>query len=1169
MTAQDDGILSLQTALMNLDTFLREVIKALKENERDALDSRPLFKNSVAKNSRQISIYLKDDGEQYGMNLETYEALMNHSKRNRIVFKNLLASGNFHFEGKNTYFTKMIVITVGNNRDIHDSHIPLSLLPEAPIAIDVECKKRKVSRGPGVKNYKSARTAVVNSKKLTEDLVRVIDESLLEYNEIKKKTIATASIKFLWKLYNKEEEISIDKNAINAKIVASLKEYISGIMKSGGRYDQIGSTIDTVLTAISVKESNNTIMAEVLGMTTRRLAKAKVNRKEVDRLILEGDKKNKSTSESDQIIDDSSCYSTDIDQYYADYGSGASNDGRCDYSTSGSETESVSIGLSPPEVLTEKKKKFNIFFNALSPKARKPRTDKLDLNVVRDFCHETCRLDTFASAKIFVHNYDGSHSYHQIHMRSQSLKEHYKIFQNSTTYHQWQNENKRECNKKYKLEPFIYPTIKFRSFTNAFCPCCLNQKQRDCANHVQVNLNNALKALGNIRRFQSKSNTIKSCTCIAHKNENYMRCPTSLTYFKDAVMCARTAYPDLSENKDFKMTIENMEKKNIDAELEKKKTQKLSSENVNRNIKREGAARQTDKIQLVNWGPMFTCHSKECAYQQCSECGVKKFFSDDSLCAAERNSDVQVLVRKYENVLGRSRGMQLEIVETKMNGDELIEHLINCAVLAMPHEWNVTWNAQARTVCVNTSLPGALHLMTDFSAVLDHDVQDKLNTAIPCRSNQCIFLATHSPRLVRLENEVEKRIQENEVWHFWSGQGGVLEANSYYHSVCTRHILKEYRTLELNRVNIFTDGCAEQYKSRRNAYFVAALAEENNITVTHNFAPTASFKTMVDGQGNVTKALYRRLERSEEEGTRCPTSYDLFKLFTSKYELIPGVVENSKKNPMTIIGRRHRFLVDAADATPEMVQRSIHQRDVIITNYIDERWDAPPIKNIKTIYSLIAKCEEGKVRFRSRPHACFCDGCIQGHFEECLHGDISGPLRDETFLKLPFKEKIVRKDCLTDESRRLQFFQGPLAINSETPIIVAIPRQKKDVSDEAFVFGIMTKKVKELSKDMQCEYTIDSLINRAIVKKGTLCVTVKLLTCKNVIENEYYIPLKTSEMKVPIVILYIPAEEANAKREDYIKCKMQTELHVTGQVFNTYIIDCNSMDDVRLSINGS
>ena len=413
--------------------------------------------------------------------------------------------------------------------------------------------------------------------------------------------------------------------------------------------------------------------------------------------------------------------------------------------------------------------------------------------------------------------------------------------------------------------------------------------------------------------------------------------------------------------------------------------------------------------------------------------------------------------------MGRSRGMQLEIVEIKMNGDELIEHLIHCAILAMPHEWNVTWNTQARTVCVNTSLPGALHLMTDFSAVLDHDVQDKLNTAIPCRSNQCIFLATHSPRQIRLENDVEKRIQENEVWYFWSGQGGVLEANSYFHSVCTRHIMMHYTYLDLTRVNIFTDGCAEQYKSRRNAYFIAALADENDITVTHNFAPTASFKTMVDGQGHLTKALYRKLERSEEEGTRCPTTYDLFKLFTSKYKITPDEIEDSKKNPMTITQRHHRYLVDIADATTEMKNRALNEEDVIVSDYLEERWDAPPVKCIKSIFSLIATRVEGKTRFQSRPHACFCDRCIESDFGSCLHSEISGPLRDEVFQKLPYKEKAAKEDCRSEDARRLLFFKGPLPLNG-TPIIVAIPREKNGVDDELFVLGIMTKKQKSYLK---------------------------------------------------------------------------------------------------------
>ena len=123
--------------------------------------------------------------------------------------------------------------------------------------------------------------------------------------------------------------------------------------------------------------------------------------------------------------------------------------------------------------------------------------------------------------------------------------------------------------------------------------------------------------------------------------------------------------------------------------------------------------------------------------------------------------------------------MQMEIVELKMNGDQLIDHLIHCATLAIPHEWNVIWNAHARTICANKSDDTELNLMTDFSAVLDHNIQDKLNIEIPCRSNQCIFLATHSQRTVVLTNGSCKRVQENDVLHFWSGQGGALQVKSY------------------------------------------------------------------------------------------------------------------------------------------------------------------------------------------------------------------------------------------------------------------------------------------------------------------------------------------------------------------------------------------------------
>ena len=67
----------------------------------------------------------------------------------------------------------------------------------------------------------------------------------------------------------------------------------------------------------------------------------------------------------------------------------------------------------------------------------------------------------------------------------------------------------------------IIPTIKLRVFTNAFCPCCMNQKQRDCANHVQVNYYNALKATANLRSYQGISNATKNCLYHGHQNVIY------------------------------------------------------------------------------------------------------------------------------------------------------------------------------------------------------------------------------------------------------------------------------------------------------------------------------------------------------------------------------------------------------------------------------------------------------------------------------------------------------------------------------------------------------------------------------------------------------------------------------------------------------------------------
>ncbi len=119
-----------------------------------------------------------------------------------------------------------------------------------------------------------------------------------------------------------------------------------------------------------------------------------------------------------------------------------------------------------------------------------------------------------------------------------------------------------------------------------------------------------MKALGNLRRFKNISEGIKNCNCEGHKNKDYLRCPTSLSSFVDAVLCSRTSYTSLSADSNTSVSIKDQQNSNIKSCADLKK-EMYSVKKENRNIKREGAAKQAKGVPLLNWGPLFKCHSKE------------------------------------------------------------------------------------------------------------------------------------------------------------------------------------------------------------------------------------------------------------------------------------------------------------------------------------------------------------------------------------------------------------------------------------------------------------------------------------------------------------------------------------------------------------------------------
>ena len=82
------------------------------------------FKNTVAASTRQISLFINRECEEFGMTKGIYDSMMSYSKSNRLEFKNLLSMGNFKFEGRNDYKTRLLVLTVGYGGDVISSHVP-------------------------------------------------------------------------------------------------------------------------------------------------------------------------------------------------------------------------------------------------------------------------------------------------------------------------------------------------------------------------------------------------------------------------------------------------------------------------------------------------------------------------------------------------------------------------------------------------------------------------------------------------------------------------------------------------------------------------------------------------------------------------------------------------------------------------------------------------------------------------------------------------------------------------------------------------------------------------------------------------------------------------------------------------------------------------------------
>lgn len=137
----------------------------------------------------------------------------------------------------------------------------------------------------------------------------------------------------------------------------------------------------------------------------------------------------------------------------------------------------------------------------------------------------------------------------------------------------------------------------------------------------------------------------------------------------------------------------------------------------------------------------------------------------------------------------------------------------------MEHHALAKWQRQVHKMCMATLRPGELLVETDFIEKLRHEARVALTCATAPTTTMMVALVHHSPD--------ENGEHETDAWLFVSSDAN---HDFDFHHAAMEVIFKYYLTGEGSAalagvlwplVHIFTDGCGEQYKGKRNFRAVA------------------------------------------------------------------------------------------------------------------------------------------------------------------------------------------------------------------------------------------------------------------------------------------------------------------------------------------------------------
>jgi hypothetical protein len=206
-----------------------------------------------------------------------------------------------------------------------------------------------------------------------------------------------------------------------------------------------------------------------------------------------------------------------------------------------------------------------------------------------------------------------------------------------------------------------------------------------------------------------------------------------------------------------------------------------------------------------------------------------------------------------------------------------------------------------------------------------------------------------------------------------------------FHNTCVKAIIERYQfqyNNKFTKVAVFSDGCAEQYKSSHAAHEMTFLRAEVNINeIIHTFAPTAQFKCCCDSAGSDTKTFMRRAEQASK--VRANNSWQVFKYLHDNMPK-PNPSQN-RQSQFKITERHNYYVIREKDLTAEMQewrQRADHNV-IFLRESVGEK-KGQKFNGIRGVYQIRVNNQVDEQSVLYRNITCACAACIQSNYDACL-----------------------------------------------------------------------------------------------------------------------------------------------------------------------------------------